>query len=148
MERLKKGHQWSLKTEKNVLAYFFLVEKMNYVFFFISRNWKLFFWCCNTCCISCSIRHQSVHFFRKMSIVSHLMTFSVKYRVIHMEKWPIFKIFLIKSNCCLPFHLWILFTNLSTYYKTSKNLKCQSESNTFAKKFFLSQFWSIYFSAF
>ena len=148
MERLKKGHQWSLKTEKNVLAYFFLVEKMNYVFFFISRNWKLFFWCCNTCCISCSIRHQSVHFFRKTSIVSHLMTFSVKYRVIHIEKWPIFKIFLIKSNCCLPFHLWILFTNVSTYYKTSKNLKCQSESNTFAKKFFLSQFWSIYFSAF
>ena len=87
-------------------------------------------------------------FFRKMSIVSHLMTFSVKYRVIHMEKWPIFKIFLIKSNCCLPFHLWILFTNVSTYYKTSKNLMCQSESNTFAKKFFLSQFWSIYFSVF
>ena len=87
-------------------------------------------------------------FFRKMSIVSHLMTFSVKYRVIHMEKWPIFKIFLIKSNCCLPFHLWILFTNLSTYYKTSKILKCQSESNTFAKNFFLSQFWSIYFSVF
>ena len=148
MERLKKGHQWSLKTEKNVLAYFFLVEKMNYVFFLFLEIGNSFFWCCNTCCISCSIRHQSVHFFRKMSIVSHLMTFSVKYRVIHMEKWPIFKIFLIKSNCCLPFHLWILFTNVSTYYKTSKNLKCQSESNTFAKKFFLSQFWSIYFSAF
>ena len=104
---------------------------MNYVFFLFLEIGNSFFWCCNTCCISCSIRHQSVHFFRKMSIVSHLMTFSVKYRVIHMEKWPIFKIFLIKSNCCLPFHLWILFTNVSTYYKTSKNLKCQSESNLF-----------------
>ena len=145
---VKKRSSMIIKNREKCFGLFFSGGKNELCISFISRNWKLFFWCCNTCCISCSIRHQSVHFFRKMSIVSHLMTFSVKYRVIHMEKWPIFKIFLIKSNCCLPFHLWILFTNVSTYYKTSKNLKCQSESNTFAKKFFLSQFWSIYFSVF
>ena len=47
------------------MAYFFLVEKMNYVFFLFLEIGNSFFWCCNTCCISCSIRHQSVHFFSK-----------------------------------------------------------------------------------
>ena len=82
--------------EKRFIAEFFL-EKKRIIFFF--SKLEILFCCCNTCCISCSRRHQSVHFFFEKCQSSVTWWHFQKYRVIHMEKWPIFKIFLIKSNC-------------------------------------------------
>ena len=62
---VKKRSSMIIKNREKCFGLFFSGGKNELCIFFISRNWKLFFWCCNTCCISCSIRHQSVHFFSK-----------------------------------------------------------------------------------
>ena len=84
---VKKRSSMIIKNREKCFGLFFSGGKNELcIFFYFSKLETLFFGVVTRAAFRAVLDINQFTFFQKMSIVSHLMTFSVKYRVIHIEK--------------------------------------------------------------